>query len=188
MKQFLIISALVLSICTHAYAQTETASKVWITPSDAKAGEAVTINALVYNDTVSDVNMTVVFFSGVDPDATELGKATILVKTNASNTAAQSWTMPSIATPVAVAVSKAVATKTKKTVPSLAGVVGTITVGGSSSGFSVASLKDVKWIGTIITYLEDFRTTQAQKYEDTLANSKKEIAGIAARKDRKSVV
>jgi hypothetical protein len=162
----------------RAYATAEVPSAaVWVTPSDAKAGDAIMLNAFVYNNTTDEASATVVFTQGIPAEAKGIATATITVPANTAKIATVSWTMPEKSALVTATVTKAV-TKAKKDIPSLAGVLGTVTIGGTT--MALPDFGNVKGrIGVWLAAIEVFRLKQAEHYAQVLKESKQTVNGVA---------
>lgn len=166
-----------MTMSVHAVA-TPPSETVWITPADAGATDPITLNAFVYNDTTDEATTTVVFTQGTAEQAKGIATVTIIVPANTAKIATTPWTMPERSTLVTATVSKAL-TKTKKEIPTLVGVLGTSTIGGSTP-LTLPDLTNAKgFVGKFLARLEDFRVNQAKHYAGVLAKSKAIVNDVA---------
>ena len=131
---------------------------VWVTPADAKVGDAIELNTLVYNSQKQEITFTVEFKAG----ETLITKTDVVIPAQSAKTAIGKWIMPKEPTQVSATVTKAL-TKLKKDVPTLHGPLGTVTVGQavrSIPGKEAATA----WIGRQLAILEVYRLKQAERY------------------------
>jgi hypothetical protein len=162
---FLFFFLIPLSVFGQASAPKEA---VWVTPADAKVGDAVELNTLVYNSEKQEITFTVVF-STTEPIAT----TTVVIPAQSAKVATGKWIMPKESTQVTASVTKAL-TKLKKDITALHGPLGTITVGQavrSIPGKEAASA----WIGRQLSLLELYRLKQAERYAALRDQLKEEI-------------
>lgn len=169
----------VLIIPLHVYGAVEAPEfNIWITPPDAKPGEAIEIHAFVYNNTTKNVTATISF----KVSAKEIGKSTISIPAETAKAAKISWEFPQEKTEVLVEVTNAVDTR-KKNVPELVGVVGTVTIEENNTKGSLAlpSQQAIKkWFGSIFATIEPFRIKQSDHYTE-LRNNTRDKLGLGSK-------
>ncbi len=143
-------------------------SGVWITPDGALPAEEVTLNALVYNDTKELVIVVVEFKTTT---ATIAKTDPVSVPAQSAKTVSVKWIIPAESATVSANVISA-KNSLKKDVPSLVGLIGTMTVGKTI--VPKASIKG--FFAKVIDKIETFRirqleyfTTLKQKHQSVLA-------------------
>jgi len=185
-KTFVFVATLCLSIgiATQTFAAAELpSSSVWFAPTTAAVGEAITINALVYNSQSVDATVTVV----ASTPTLKISTVTELIPKATAKTIVINWTMPKNSSAVTVAVTTAL-DHNKKSLPALVGKIGTVTIAPSAvapvitptatTAFpGAAQLK--AWFGPWMAKIEPFRIKEA-KYFTTLRDTKKAALGITA--------
>lgn len=139
-------------------------TSVWFTPSNAIAGSAISLNALVYNNQAQDATVTVSFKT----DKAVIGTQTQLIASQSAKTLVQKWVMPSTTTVVTVSVTAAV-DKNKKSIPALLGTLGTVSVGAGvtpviNSVSFPGSSQLTAWFGPLLSKIETFRAHEAVSY------------------------
>ena len=147
-------------------------NSIWVSPATAAEGAAITLNALVYNNTAQDVTVTVTFTTKPADPAVQpkvLGTIKQLVTSESAKTFSQAWTMPKGAIAVTGAVTSAL-TKQNQSIQTLVGPLGTITVGSDAvtpvaTGVTFpGSVQLSNWFGPFITKVEAWRTKEATYY------------------------
>ncbi len=173
----IVLGILCIASSVHAVA-TPPSQTVWVTPSDAKTGEEIMLNAFVYNDTSTEASVTVEFTQGSAEQVKGVATATITVPASTAKIATATWKMPDRSMTVTAEVTKA-STKAKKDIPTLLGVVGTVTVGGTPvlAAPDLGGIK--KWFGGLLTHIETYRLKQAEHYAVVLKKSKSVVNGDA---------
>ncbi|GEM_PF-2327386 len=160
MKKILSVVIIFLSLTTVvSAAATVPNTSVWFTPSTAKVGETIALNALVYNNQSVDATVVVAF--------SNVSSATALIPAQTAKTVSVSWKLPAKNTSVTATVTSAV-DKNKKSIPSLVGLIGTIDVGPSvdiivpTSNLSFPGSTVIsKWITPLLSNIEAYRSKQA---------------------------
>ncbi len=163
-----------LAMTAHAAAPLPSAA-VWFTPADAKAGETVTLNALVYNNEKVDATVTLSFSA---PDA-KIPAVTAAIPAQTAKTISTDWKMPAQNTVVTATVTAA-ADKNKHSLPSLLGVVGTVTVGNAPapliSGVSFPGSSQLNaWFAPFLGKIEAFRKKEAATFTALRDKTKKAV-------------
>ncbi|MDB5254849.1 MAG: hypothetical protein JWL92_225 [Candidatus Nomurabacteria bacterium] len=153
-------------------------SSVWFDPANAAAGEAIKLNALVYNNQTSNATVTVVFS---DPAGTIGTTSTTITKATAK-TVSVSWKMPVKNTVVTAKVSTAV-TSAKKSLPGLVGVLGTVTVGSvapeaTALGSFPGSTQLAKWFGPLVSKIDAWRVGQKDTFVKLKASTLKKMGDV----------
>ena len=166
---------------------TPPAETLWVTPSDAKSGATIDLNAFVYNNTKNEVSVTVMFVSG----GTDIGTVVVVVPKESGRTAVLSWVMPEKATSILVSITKAVNTKDKKDVVSLKGELGSIAVGATApiaiDGFpGTDAIK--QWFSVHLAPVEKWRITQAEHFAIMRDEAKRDLGISVARKVEEKIV
>lgn len=147
----LFITLLFLLTPSLLYAQPSPGVSVWATPAQAPAGETVTLSALVYNTQTQTVTVRI-SFSTVEKT---LGEPVVLTIAPATaKTASVAVVQPGDRQLVTVTTLSAIGAD-KKPVPTLEGVLGTITIGPEKKDI----LNDLS--GVEATLMRTFRTTRA---------------------------
>ncbi len=181
---FLIAMLSVTLFSSAAFAASALPSNtVWYEPANAAVGVAINLHALVYNNTSSTVTVTVGFNTTKGTLATATGE----IAPQAAKTLTAAWKMPAASTIITGAVTKAVVTSTKKSVPSLVGTLGSITVahlgtttettgvGLFPAGFPGSAQLNV-WLAPIFNSIERFRTTEAATLTTLRDTSKAQVS------------
>jgi hypothetical protein len=184
MKKTLLCSA-VMMICflisssVFAAAQLPSTS-VWFDPADAAIDMPITLNALVYNDQSTAATITVVFTTDTK---IKIGSITEEVPSQTAKTFSVAWKMPAKSTIVNARVTTAV-TAAKKSLPSLVGPIGSITVGTVTpliSGIALPSFlgssQITLWFTPLFKIIETFRLQQAT-YFTRLQDSTRHKIGL----------
>lgn len=174
MKKLLIIFLAFFVIHSTSFAAaTVPNTSVWVTPADAKVGTTITLNALVYNDQNQDVTVTVLFKT----PTVSIGTVSQSIAAGSAKTVTEAWTMPDVSTTVTATVTAAV-TKQKQSVSSLIGVVGTVSVGASTTSLAIPGSSAVSaWFRSVFSSVESFRTKEASYYA-ALRDETKKALGI----------
>lgn len=149
---------------------------VFLTQENPKKGEAVQLNALVYNQGSDTVKATVSFLDA----ETEIGTAQITIPPRSAQTAMVTWTFPSALTEVTVFVTAATDSR-GRTVSTMIGQVGTASFGkDSSSFFSGAGIESqlTNLIAFVFEDIEPWRLKQAERFAD-LRDRKRAELGIS---------
>lgn len=165
-------AALLLATITYA-APTQPKTGVWTVPENAKNGEKVELNALVYNSETKTVTMSVLFATPTD----ELATITLTLPAGSAKTATSDWTVPSEQTTVKASVIKAV-DASQKVVPDMLGPIGSVTIGMPvKSTFSLGNfnISTKTWFGTMLSFIEPWRKAQAVKYAALRDATRKEL-------------
>lgn len=152
---------LIAATVVHA-APTQPGASVWIVPANAKKGDTVELDALVYNSAAKTVTVSVLFATPTEDIAT----VNLTLPEGTAKTATSPWTVPNGQVTVTASVIKAVDAN-QKNVPELLGTIGTVTVGTQkSSVINVASfgVGAETWFGSLIGIIEPWRTAQATRY------------------------
>lgn len=162
-------------------------SSVWVEPATAAPGQAIELNAFIYNSEKQNVTYTVSF--RVKNEQVTQASATISPKV--AKAVIGQWKQPQKTVDVTAVIVKAVG-KDGKEITALHGELGTITVGveEEKKESSKASLPDVKlpknfpsigevkgFINTKLSKLEAYRQRQAEKYAQLKTTARSE-AGI----------
>ncbi len=130
MKKFFTILLVVLTCVginrAHAIA-TIPDQAVWITPADAKIGDSIEVNALVYNDADATISVLVGFTTN---DAVIGNTSEIIIPAKTAKVATVQWKLPETSTVVTATITKA--SSTKKDVVAPKGLLGTVTIGGTA--------------------------------------------------------
>jgi hypothetical protein len=171
------IFVMLMSIGAHAFAVAEVPkSSVWFEPSDAKAGESIQLNALVYNNQTVDAKVTVVFSNS----AGTIGTTSATVTKATAKTLSVSWKMPAKSTVVTAKVTAAV-NGANKSLPALIGELGTVTVGATAPlittpDFSFPGSAKIKaWFGPLFTKIDAWRVEQRDNFQELKAYSQKKV-------------
>lgn len=177
MKKLLLVIAIVLGLATRTFAAAELPkAAVWVEPATANVGDAVTLNALVYNNQTSDATVTVAFSETAGTIAT----TTATISAGTAKTVSASWKMPAQSTEVTATVTSAV-TATKKSLPGLIGKIGTVTVTGTVvtpnavSGIIPGSKQINAFFAPIITKIELFRLQEVTYFKNLKATSQASV-------------
>jgi len=174
---FLILSFLAptISFATPVVPQ----ASVWMDPAAAEIGDSIELNAFVYNSTQKNGSITVLFATSTE----ELASVVIDVPAQTAKVAVTKWKIPEISTVVTASVTKAI-DSSKKNMPELLGVIGTVTVGSNTKKLDTAGLGGIlkKWFAVAFSSLDPWRVKQAEKYT-TLRDKKKEELGVGQMKD-----
>lgn len=137
--------------------------KVWFTPTDAIVGEAIEINAFIYNPQKESITFTVAFLA----NEKAIGTKTILVPTLTAKTISVSWSVPDTQTLITIDVQKAL-NAAKKDIPTLHGSLGTVSIGEIVAITPAISLSDTSsikvWIKANLHEIEVFREKQAKYF------------------------
>lgn len=165
---------------THAVV-TPPAQTVWVTPSDAKSGAAIELNAFVYNNTKNDVSATVVFAT----DTKDIGTATVMVIKEGGKTATLAWIMPETAATVTATITKVTNVKDKKDVEALKGRLGIIVVGAQPpiAVVGVPNQHAIKeWFTVHLAGIEAWRVAKADTFAAMRDQAKHNLGITIARK------
>ncbi len=159
---------------------TPPAETLWVTPSDARPGATIDLNAFVYNNTKNEVSVTVMFASG----GTDIGTVVVVVPKESGKSAVVPWVMPEAPASILVSITKAVNTKDKKDVASLKGELGTIAVGATApiaiNGFPGADAIK-QWFGIHLASVEKWRIAQAEHFATMRDEAKRDLGISVAR-------
>jgi hypothetical protein len=147
------------------------AVSVWMTPAKAKKGDAVVLNAYIYNSTAKTITASVLFSTPEDDIAT----INLTLPAQSAKTATSDWIVPETQTVVTASVIKAVDAN-QKNIPELLGPIGTVTT-GTASTFSIESLGigAKTWVGTVFSTIEPWRIKQADYFIALRDTTKKEL-------------
>lgn len=118
------IFSLVSSVVVFAQTNLPVQQSVWVTPADAKKGEAIEIKALIYNDSTKSATMAVLFADVEN----EIGTKSIVIEGQTAKTVIMPWLLPDTSKQITVSIVKALDVN-KKNMPELLGIVGTVNVG-----------------------------------------------------------
>ncbi len=149
-------------------------SSVWFDPANAAAGEAIQLNALVYNNQTVDAKMTVVFS---DPAGT-IGTTSATVTKATAKTLSVAWKMPTKNTVVTAKVTAAVTTANKP-LSALVGELGTVSVGSVASqtdvtAFSFPGSKQLAaWFGPLFSKIDAWRIDQRDNFKELKEHTQK---------------
>ncbi len=169
-----ICTVLLLVLPTGAFAApTPPAQSVWIVPENPKKGTTAELNALVYNKSTKSVTVSVLF--SIPDDEIETISATIAPATAKTITAL--WDVAEGTQQITASVISAVDSN-KKTVPELLGVVGTVTIGKTSS--VETTLRGI--LGNVFSIIDPWRQKQAQHFT-TLRDAAREKVGVKSIKE-----
>ncbi|MEO5645988.1 MAG: hypothetical protein ABIO57_02875 [Candidatus Paceibacterota bacterium] len=180
MKKFValvLLSIVSISMVTQAvFAAPELPkASVWFDPATVAVSEPITVNALVYNNQVSDATVTVAFTTTTET----IGTASALIAKGSAKTITLAWKMPVKDTVVTAKVTSAI-TSTKKSLPGLIGTLGTVTVGSTVTPTAVSSIipgaaQINAWFAPLLTKVEAFRVKQKVAYTVLKTNTQKKI-------------
>jgi hypothetical protein len=138
-------------------------NSVWYEPASAKPGEAVTLNAFVYNTVQTPVTLTVVFRTDTKD---VISTQTRTLGVGSGGTVSYAWKLPDQKTIVTVAVTKAINDK-RFEVKSLEGDVGTITLDPAQPVTTVASTANgaAAWLHAVSDTVTAWRKKEASYCE-----------------------
>jgi hypothetical protein len=186
MKRIILTALFVLSAATAAFAAPSVPdAKVWVTPTDAKPTEEVTLNAFVYNTEKQDITFTVSFTAA----SKEIASATLLIPAETAKVATAIWAMPEKSTVVTATVTKAV-TKQSKDLTAFHGKLGTVTVGTTTplSKITIPGQETVKgWFGSLMLNLEAYRARQEKHFAEA-RDAAKEKLGLTVKDAAKELL
>jgi hypothetical protein len=152
-------------------------TSVWFTPSTAAAGEAISLNALVYNSQSFDATVNVAFATADQ----NVGTVSELIPAQTAKTVTLAWKMPAQDTSITATVSSAT-DKNKKAVPALVGTIGTIIVGPNVATPAVPSVsfpdssQISAWFAPILASIDAYRAKEATHFI-SLRDQSKAVVG-----------
>jgi hypothetical protein len=158
---------LILSF-SSVYAQATPSDSVWFEPATAKAGEAITLNAFVYNSVQTPVTLTVEFRTS---EKVLIGSKTVSLGVASGTTLTQSFTMPAEPSAVTVSIPKATNSKLAE-VKGLEGTIGTIMLDANAPLPGPFPFEQTvsSWVKEKVRIIESWRLTKAKYYTDQKAH------------------
>lgn len=155
-------------------AATPPTTPVWITPTDATPGDNAVLHAFIYNATASGASLTVTFSEGTTILATA---PTVNVPANAGKEVAVTIIVPEGKVVITAEVAHAVTAK--KEVPSLEGVVGTVTLGENTPQLSFPNTAVFKqWGQSFLSVFEVYRLKEVTYFAVLKAKAKAALPSI----------
>lgn len=164
MKKIL-FALLVFLFPLNAVAITTPSEGIWIEPKEAKAGENITLNILVYNDSEKTANVIVSFF---ETDTLIDDSGVLVIPPKTAKTSTVLWVMPKESKVVTAKIKSALDT-TKKPIPNMTGVLATTSIGGAQN-IKLPKLSGIKvFFQKNIDKLEIFRVRQLDNFSEMKA-------------------